>query len=78
MQTPTMRINATNPDEQGAFVIINKSDFDSETMTEYVEIEQVEEDLTVQQMRDRLAELNIKIPDGAKKADLKSLLAETE
>lgn len=33
----TVKIVATNPEEQGSFIIINKSDFDDKTMKLYDE-----------------------------------------
>ena len=74
---PVVRIVWPANAEYGGFVEINESDFDHEKHEIFKE-EQKEKALTVEELKNALAEKGIAIPEGAKKAELKALLESAE
>jgi hypothetical protein len=70
----TVRIVASDPASQGAFVTINEDDFDAATQELFDEnAAPAAKPLTVAQLRDELFAKGVSIPDDAKKADLAAL-----
>ena len=64
--------------EQGDFVLINKDDFDPEKHEFFEDAGAKKADLNVNQLKEALTAKGIEIPEGAKKADLVSLLEQSK
>jgi hypothetical protein len=75
-QIETMRIKSTDLATQGAFVIIERDNFDVTVHEEYVEAD--ESDLTVPQIKVKLDELGIAYAATLKRDDLVALLTEAQ
>lgn len=84
---PTMRIVASDPTEQGPFVIINADDFDADTQTEYsapdapaAPVEAPEPDpteaMTKAEICAELASMAVDFDTRSTKAELLALLIE--
>lgn len=85
----TIRVKSSDPESQGPFVVINKTDFDPAVHTEFkggkssskddeTIVKKLSEGLTVAQLRDALEEKNITVPETTTlKADLAALLDAT-
>jgi hypothetical protein len=74
--TETVKIKPSH-ESQGAYVLINKSDFDESKheLYEATEMGKPSDGLSVEQLKTALADQKIAIPDGiTKKADLAALL----
>ena len=76
----TIKIKSTHPESQGPFVVINEADYDPRVHELYVEGAEGEGDdkLTVPEIKAKLDALKIEYPAGAKKADLLTLLENSE
>jgi hypothetical protein len=77
----TIKIKSTHPESQGPFVIINESDFDADKHALYVEGDadaNGDGKVTVAEIKAKLDALKIEYPAGAKKADLLTLLENSE
>ncbi|MFZ6773034.1 HeH/LEM domain-containing protein [Undibacterium sp. SXout7W] len=59
---------------QGDFVLINKDEFDQDKHELFDDAGAKKADLNVNQLKEELTAKGIEIPEGAKKADLVSLL----
>lgn len=73
----TVKVKAWSA-EQGDFVLINKDDFDPEKHELLDEEGAKKADLNVNQLKEALTAKGIEIPEGAKKADLVSLLEQSK
>lgn len=73
----TVKVKAWDPD-QGDFVLINRDDFDPEKHALLDEEGAKKADLNVNQLKEALTAKGIEIPEGAKKADLVSLLEQSK
>lgn len=61
--------------DQGDFVVINKTDFDPEVHALLEsDAEGAKKAATVAELREALAAKGVEVPEGAKKADLQTLL----
>lgn len=72
-QPETVKIKPSHP-SQGAFVLINKSDFNPEMHELFEDEPEGAKKASVAELREALTAKGVAIPEGAKKADLQALL----